>query len=113
MLSLPNDGRYPALELTPQQRRQVTLEALILQVVTLSRQNPVLMILEDAHWTDPTSLDPDPGVNLRDAFLRTLAADLRRRCDRGGAVGDGDVHRAAIAARAAVVPKARVISGLG
>ncbi len=32
MLSLPNDGRYPALELTPQQRRQRTLEALILQM---------------------------------------------------------------------------------
>ena len=57
MLSLPNDGRYPALELTPQQRRQKTLEALVLQVVTLSRQNPALMILEDAHWADPTSLE--------------------------------------------------------
>ena len=53
MLSLPNDGRYPALELTPQQRRQRTLEALILQVVTLSRQNPVLMIFEDAQWARP------------------------------------------------------------
>ena len=57
MLSLPNDGRYPALELTPQQRRQRTLEALVLQVAVLSRQNPVLMIFEDAHWTDPTSLE--------------------------------------------------------
>jgi class 3 adenylate cyclase/predicted ATPase len=57
MLSLPNDGRYPALELTPQQRRQKTLEALTLQVVALSRRNPVLMIFEDAHWTDPTSLE--------------------------------------------------------
>jgi class 3 adenylate cyclase/predicted ATPase len=57
MLSLPNDGRYPALELTPQQRRQRTLEALVSQIVTLSRQNPLLMIFEDAHWTDPTSLE--------------------------------------------------------
>jgi class 3 adenylate cyclase/predicted ATPase len=57
MLSLPNDGRYPALELTPQQRRQETLEALVLQIVALSRQNPVLMIFEDAHWIDPTSLE--------------------------------------------------------
>ena len=32
MLSLPNDGRYPALELAPQQRRQKTLEALTSQV---------------------------------------------------------------------------------
>jgi class 3 adenylate cyclase/predicted ATPase len=57
MLSLPNDGRYPALELTPQQRRQKTMEALTTQIETLSRQKPVMMILEDAHWADPTSLE--------------------------------------------------------
>jgi predicted ATPase len=57
LLSLPNDGRYPALELVPQQRRQRTLEALTSQVAALARQNPVLMIFEDAHWIDPTSLE--------------------------------------------------------
>ena len=57
MLSLPNDGRYPALDLEPQQRRQKTLEALTTQVEALSRQNPLLMIFEDVHWTDPTSLE--------------------------------------------------------
>jgi class 3 adenylate cyclase/tetratricopeptide (TPR) repeat protein len=57
MLSLPNDGRYPALELTPEQRRQRTLEALTSQLAGLARQNPVLMIVEDAHWIDPTSLE--------------------------------------------------------
>ena len=35
MLSLPNDGRYPALEFSPQQRRQKTLEALIRQIEAL------------------------------------------------------------------------------
>ena len=38
MLSLPNDGRYPALELAPQERRQRTLEALISQLETLTRR---------------------------------------------------------------------------
>ena len=57
MLSLPNDGRYPALELTPQQRRQKTLEALHAQVEAFARKGPVLMIFEDAQWTDPTSLE--------------------------------------------------------
>ncbi|WP_162240943.1 adenylate/guanylate cyclase domain-containing protein [Bradyrhizobium tropiciagri] len=57
MLLLPNDGRYPAFELTPQQRRQQTLEALTAQIEALARSNPVLMIFEDAHWTDPTSLE--------------------------------------------------------
>jgi predicted ATPase len=57
MLSLPNDGRYPALELMPQQRRQKTLEALFARVETFARKNPVLMVFEDAHWSDPTSLE--------------------------------------------------------
>ena len=57
MLSLPNDGRYPALEPNPQQRRQRTLEALTAQLAGLATQHPVLMIFEDAHWIDPTSLE--------------------------------------------------------
>jgi class 3 adenylate cyclase len=57
LLSLPNDGRYPALDLPPQQRRQKTLSALDAQVEALARQKPVLMIFEDAHWADPTSLE--------------------------------------------------------
>ena len=57
MLSLPNDGRYPTLELTPEQRRQRTFEALNLQIEELTSSGPVLMIVEDAHWADPTSLE--------------------------------------------------------
>jgi class 3 adenylate cyclase len=72
MLSLPNDGRYPALELTPQQRRQRTLEALVLQVATLSRQNTALMIFKDAQWADPTSLELFDHVVNRIPSLRVL-----------------------------------------
>jgi class 3 adenylate cyclase/predicted ATPase len=72
MLSLPNDGRYPALEMTPEQRRQKTLEALTTQMVTLSRQKPVLMIFEDAHWADPTSLEAFGRVVDRIRTLRVL-----------------------------------------
>ncbi len=57
MLSLPNDGRYPALALSPEPRRQRMLEALTAQVAGLASRQPVLMIFEDAHWTDPTSLE--------------------------------------------------------
>jgi len=57
MLSLPNDGRYPAVQLTPEQRRQRTLDALISQLQALTRSSPVLMTFEDAHWSDPTSLE--------------------------------------------------------
>jgi tetratricopeptide (TPR) repeat protein len=72
MLSLPNDGRYPALELTPQQRRQKTLEALHAQVETFARKGPVLIILEDVHWADPTSLEAFGRAVDRVATLRVL-----------------------------------------
>jgi class 3 adenylate cyclase/predicted ATPase len=57
MLSLPNDGRYPTLELDPQQRRRKTLEALTGQLEALAQAQPVLMIFDDVHWIDPTSLE--------------------------------------------------------
>jgi class 3 adenylate cyclase len=72
MLSLPNDGRYPAVELDPQQRRQRTLEAFFAQVEAFARKNPVLMIFEDAHWTDPTSLEAFGRTVDRIKSLRVL-----------------------------------------
>ena len=72
MLSLPNDGRYPALVLSPEQRRQRTLEALTAQVAELASRQPVLMIFEDAHWTDPTSLEAFGGTVDRIETLPVL-----------------------------------------
>jgi class 3 adenylate cyclase/tetratricopeptide (TPR) repeat protein len=72
MLSLQNDGRYPTLELTPQQRRQRTLETLTAQLEALSRANPVLMIFEDLHWIDPTSLEVISRTVDRLRTLRVL-----------------------------------------
>ena len=57
LLSLPNDGLFPRLDLTPQQRRQRTFEALTTQIVSLAEQRPALMIFEDVQWIDPTSLE--------------------------------------------------------
>src|SRR6516165_3034179 len=73
MLSLPNDGRYPSLDaLTPERRRQRTLDALTSQMETLARHNPVLMIFEDAHWADPTSQEVFSRFVERIAMLRVL-----------------------------------------
>ena len=72
MLSLPNDGRYPALDLAPEQRRQRTMEALIAQTEVTDAPMPVLMIFEDAHWTDPTSLELFGRAVDRIASLRVL-----------------------------------------
>jgi class 3 adenylate cyclase len=73
MLSLSNDGRYPSLDkLTSQQRRERTLQVLVSQTAVLARQNPVLMIFEDAHWTDPTSLEVFSRVVDQITSLRVL-----------------------------------------
>ena len=73
MLSLPNDGRYPTLDLVPPQRRQRTLEGLTAQLAGLASQQPVLMIFEDVHWIDPTSLEV---VNRTVDRVKTLPALL-------------------------------------
>ena len=73
MLSLPNDGRYPTLEVAAQQRRQQTLEALTAQLEALSQSMPVLMIFEDVHWLDPTSLE---ALSRTIDQLRTLGVLL-------------------------------------
>jgi class 3 adenylate cyclase len=73
MLSLPNDGRHPSLELAPQLRRQKTLEALTAQLEALAQAKPVLMIFEDVHWIDPTSLEV---LGRKADRLRTLGVLL-------------------------------------
>ena len=59
--------------LVPQQRRQRTLEALATQLTALSQFKPVLMIFEDVHWIDPTSLE---ALNRTVDRIRTLRAFL-------------------------------------
>jgi len=72
MLSLANDGRYPVLALLPQQRRERTFKAWISQVCSLERDCPLLMIFEDAHWIDPTSLEALDRAMDRVGKLRVL-----------------------------------------
>ena len=72
MLSLPNDGRYPAREPAPDQRRQKTLAALGVQSEALARSSPVLVILEDTQWGDPTSLEAFGRMVDRVRTLRVL-----------------------------------------
>ncbi len=55
LLSLPGGERFPPLDLIPPRRKERTLAALLRQLERLARQQPVLMIFEDLHWTDPTS----------------------------------------------------------
>ena len=53
----PDGGRYPPLNLSPAQQRRQTLSALLDQIEGLAKKQPVLMLFEDAHWADATSLE--------------------------------------------------------
>src|SRR6516225_9656676 len=55
LLSLPASERHPLPHLSPQRKKERTLEALVRHLEGLARRQPVVMIFEDAHWIDPTS----------------------------------------------------------
>ena len=57
LLSVPDDGRYPSIEVSPQRRKELTLQALVDHLAGLARGHPVLFVLEDMHWIDPTTLE--------------------------------------------------------
>ncbi|HZU90438.1 MAG TPA: adenylate/guanylate cyclase domain-containing protein, partial [Stellaceae bacterium] len=57
LLSIPTGERYPPLALSAARQRRLTLAALLDQLEALARQKPVLMLFEDAHWADATSLE--------------------------------------------------------
>ena len=57
MLSIPFGARYPALSVSPDQQRRLTLSALRDQMEGLAKKQPLLILFEDAHWADATSLE--------------------------------------------------------
>ena len=57
LLGIPAGEAYPPLNLSPQGRKQKTFEALAGRVVALARQEPLLLLAEDVHWADPSSLE--------------------------------------------------------
>jgi len=69
LLSLPASERRPLPNLSPQRKKERTLEALIRQLEGLARQKPVLMVVEDVHWIDPTSREL---LDLRIERVRSL-----------------------------------------
>jgi predicted ATPase/class 3 adenylate cyclase len=58
LLSMPlPEGRYPLLRLTPQQQRQRTLDALVAWLLGEAERQPILVVWEDLHWADPSTLE--------------------------------------------------------
>jgi len=57
LLSVPLDNRHVSLKLTPETKRQKTLQVLRAVLLETTPSRPVLFIVEDLHWVDPTTLD--------------------------------------------------------
>jgi class 3 adenylate cyclase len=81
LFALPDSHRVRRQQLSPQKRKEKTLEALLAQLVGLAERQPVLMIFEDIHWIDPTSLEllaatVEPVSRLRVLMLVTARSDF-------------------------------------
>ena len=57
LLDITYSPSYPILDLSPQQKRNRTLQALAGQLLAVARRAPTLFVLEDAHWVDPSTLE--------------------------------------------------------
>ena len=57
LLSIPTGNRYPPLEMSALRQKLAVFDVLLEQMYELSRQRALLVIVEDMHWIDPTSLE--------------------------------------------------------
>src|SRR5262249_28448271 len=72
LLSVPTGGRCPPLAVSSQQKREMTFTVLLDQLDRLAAVGPVLIVYEDIHWIDPTSLDLLGRIVARVANLPVL-----------------------------------------
>jgi class 3 adenylate cyclase/tetratricopeptide (TPR) repeat protein len=72
LLSIPGDHRYPPLTMSSETRKDMTLEALVHHLQKRADRSPVLFIVEDAHWLDPTTLDLLTRIINRIRQMRVL-----------------------------------------
>ena len=81
LLSVPLVDRYPPLNLTPQRQKQQTLDAIMALLLALAAERPVLFMVEDVHWVDPSTLEfltllIDQGPSARILTLLTCRPEF-------------------------------------
>src|SRR2546426_10280561 len=81
LLSLPLGAEYAPLTVSPEQQKQKILHALLTILVYIAAQQPVLLVMEDLHWVDPTTLEllsllVDQGPTARILVLLTFRPDF-------------------------------------
>jgi class 3 adenylate cyclase/predicted ATPase len=72
-LSIPTGDRYPSLAMSPQKQKVRTVETFAESMLANARDAPVLFLIEDIHWSDPSSLEAATRVVERLGGLRFLA----------------------------------------
>jgi tetratricopeptide (TPR) repeat protein len=82
LLSTPLGSDYAPLALSPEQQRRKTLHALLTILLRIAAQQPVLFVMEDLHWVDPSTLEflsllVDQGPTARILALLTCRPDFR------------------------------------
>jgi class 3 adenylate cyclase/predicted ATPase len=81
LLSLPLTADYASLTLSSEQQKHKTLQALLMILLRIAAQQPVLFVMEDLHWVDPTTLEflsllVDQGPTARILALFTFRPDF-------------------------------------
>ena len=81
LLSLPLEADYPPLSMSPEQQKQKTLQALLTIVLRIAAQQPLLFVMEDLHWVDPSTLEllgllVNQGPTARILVLLTFRPDF-------------------------------------
>jgi class 3 adenylate cyclase/predicted ATPase len=81
LLSLPLPAEYAPLTMSPEQQKQQTLQALLTILLRIAAQQPVLFVMEDLHWVDPSTLEwlsllVDQGPTTRLLTLLTFRPDF-------------------------------------
>ena len=81
LLSLPLTADYAPLPISPEQHKQKTLQALLTTLLRIAAQQPVLFVMEDLHWADPSTLEllsllVDQGPTARILALFTFRPDF-------------------------------------
>ena len=87
LLSLPLTADYAPLSVSPEQQKQMTLHALLTILLHIAVQQPVLFVMEDLHWVDPSTLEflsllVDQGPTARILVLLHLSPRLQPALDR-------------------------------
>jgi predicted ATPase len=81
LLSLPLSADYAPLPVSPEQQKQKTLHALMTILLRIAAQQPVLFVMEDLHWLDPSTVEflnllVDQGPTARILVLLTFRPDF-------------------------------------